>query len=50
VPLPTAALLLISRHLDANRTGTILGGRGSVVGLTPDVFADDDRVKSALVR
>jgi phosphate transport system substrate-binding protein len=50
VPLPTAALLLISRHLDAKRTGTILGGRGSVVGLTPDVFADDDRVKSALVR
>jgi phosphate transport system substrate-binding protein len=50
VPLPTAALLSISRHLDKNLTGAILGGRGAVVGLTPDVFADDERVKSALVR
>jgi phosphate transport system substrate-binding protein len=50
VPLPTAALLSISRHLDKNLTGAILGGRGSVVGLTPDVFGDDERVKSALVR
>lgn len=50
VPLPTAALLLISRHLDANLTGPMLGGRGSVVGLSPDTFVDDERVKSALVR
>jgi phosphate transport system substrate-binding protein len=50
VPLPTASLLTIARHIDQGRTGPILGGRGSVVGLTPDVFADDERVKNALVR
>jgi phosphate transport system substrate-binding protein len=50
VPLPTASLLSISRHLDKNLTGTIFGGQGSVVGVTTAAFEDDDRVKSALVR
>jgi phosphate transport system substrate-binding protein len=50
VPLPTATLLSIGRRLDAGTTGSIFGGRGSVIGLTADVFQDDDRIQSALVR
>jgi phosphate transport system substrate-binding protein len=49
-PLSTAALLTIGRRLDRTVTGSIFGGRGSVVGVTPDVFQDEDRIKNALVR
>jgi phosphate transport system substrate-binding protein len=50
VPLPTATLLSLSRHLDRNLTGSIFGGRGSVLGVTAARFEDDDRLKNELVR
>jgi phosphate transport system substrate-binding protein len=50
VPLPAATLLSVARRLDKSVTGSMFGGRGSVVGVTADVFQDDDRIKSALVR
>jgi phosphate transport system substrate-binding protein len=50
VPLSVAALLSINRHLESGATGSLFGGRGSVVGLTPDMFQDEERVKNALVR
>lgn len=50
VPLPTATLLSASRRLDAGTTGSIFGGRGSVLGLTAATFEDDDRIQNALVR
>ncbi len=31
-------------------TGSIFGGRGSVLGVTAETFQNDDRIKSALVR
>jgi phosphate transport system substrate-binding protein len=50
VPLSVAALLSINRHLESGATGSLFGGRGSVAGLTPDMFQDEERVKNALVR
>jgi hypothetical protein len=50
VPLPPATLLSVARRLDKGITGSVFEGRGSVVGVTADVFKDDDRIKSALVR
>jgi phosphate transport system substrate-binding protein len=50
VPLPTATLLSIGRRLDAGTTGSIFGGRGSVLGVTAEAFQDEDRIKNALVR
>jgi phosphate transport system substrate-binding protein len=50
VPLPIATLLSVARRLDTSVTGSVFGGRGSVVGLTAAVFQDDDRIKNALVR
>jgi phosphate transport system substrate-binding protein len=50
VPLPTAALLLINRRLESGATGSLFGGRGSVLGLTGEAFEDPDRIQSALVR
>lgn len=50
VPLPPATLLSVARRLDKLMTGSVFDGRGSVVGLTADIFRDEDRVKSALVR
>jgi phosphate transport system substrate-binding protein len=50
VPLPPATLLSVGRRLDQNVTGSILGGRGSVLGVTAETFQDDDKLKSALVR
>jgi phosphate transport system substrate-binding protein len=50
VPLSVAALLSINRHLESGTTGSLFGGRGSVVGLTPDMFQDEERVRNALVR
>jgi len=50
VPLPTATLLSVGRRLHEGVTGSIFGNRGSVLGVTSDVFNEDDRVRSALVR
>jgi len=50
VPLPTATLLATGRRLDSGVTGSMFGGRGSVLGLTAASFEDEDRIKSALVR
>jgi phosphate transport system substrate-binding protein len=50
VPLSTATLLTVERRLESTLIGSIFGGRGSVVGVSADVFADDDKVKNALVR
>jgi phosphate transport system substrate-binding protein len=50
VPLPAATLLSVSRRLEENLTGSIFGGRGSVLGVTADTFVDEDKIKSALVR
>jgi phosphate transport system substrate-binding protein len=50
VPLSTATLLSVARRLDQNVTGSIFGGRGSVLGVTADTFQDEDTLKSALVR
>ncbi len=50
VALPPATLLSVARRLDQNVTGSIFGGRGSVLGVTAETFQDDDRLKNALVR
>lgn len=50
VPLPPVTLLTAARHLDQRVTGSIFGGRGSVLGVTVDVFHVDDKTKNALVR
>jgi phosphate transport system substrate-binding protein len=50
VPLPTATLLAVSRRFESGTTGSIFGGRGSVLGLTAASFQDEDRLRSALVR
>lgn len=49
-PLSIATLLMIARRLDAGTTGTMFGGRGAVLGITPDVLRDEDAIKNALVR
>jgi len=50
VPLPPAALLTVGRRLEKHVSGSAFGAHGSVLGLTPDVFQDDERIKNALVR
>jgi phosphate transport system substrate-binding protein len=50
VPLSPASLLLASRRIDQNLTGSIFKGRGAVVGLPLNFFEDDDRVRNALVQ
>jgi phosphate transport system substrate-binding protein len=50
VALPPATLLWVARRLDQQVTGSIFGGRGSVLGVTAETFQDDDKLKSALVR
>ena len=50
LPLPPVTSLTIAKHIESRTTGSIFGGRGAVLGITPDSFADDDRVKNALVR
>ena len=42
--------LTTAKHLEAKLTGSIFGGRGAVLGITPDSFAHDERVRNALVR
>jgi len=50
VALPPVTLLTVAKHLDMQLTGSIFGGRGAVLGITANTFADDERVKTALVR
>ena len=50
VPLPAATLLSVGSRLDTRMAGSIFGGRGSVLGVTADMFQNEDRIKSALVR
>src|SRR5262245_4026288 len=50
VPLPPALLLSAGRRLDRGVTGSIFNGKGSVLGVTADVFAEEEQVKNALVR
>jgi phosphate transport system substrate-binding protein len=50
VPLPTATLLVVNRRLESSVSGSMFEGRGSVLGLTAEIFEDPDRVKNALVR
>jgi phosphate transport system substrate-binding protein len=50
VPLPTVTLLSVGRLQDKGVTGSVFGGRGSVLGVTAEMFQDEERIKSALVR
>jgi hypothetical protein len=50
VPLPPVTLLSMAKRLDKSTTGSIFGGRGSVLGVTAEAFQDEDKIKSALVR
>jgi phosphate transport system substrate-binding protein len=50
VPLPAVTLLAAARRLDKGVTGSIFGGRGSVLGVTVDTFQDEDRIQNALVQ
>jgi hypothetical protein len=50
VPLPPATLLSVARRLDTMTTGSIFGGRGSVLGVTAQMFEDEDKIRSAIVR
>ena len=50
VPLPTVTLLAAARRLDKGMTGSIFGGRGSVLGVTAETFQDEDRIQNALVQ
>ena len=50
MPLPPVTLLTVGKHLDTRVTGSIFGGRGAVLGVTADAFAEEERVKNALVR
>jgi phosphate transport system substrate-binding protein len=50
VPLPVVTLLAVSKHVDMRLTGSLFGGRGAVVGVTAATFADEERIRNALVR
>jgi phosphate transport system substrate-binding protein len=50
IPLPVVASLVAAKHLASNRTGSIFGGRGAVLGVAAETFTDEERVKNALVR
>jgi phosphate transport system substrate-binding protein len=53
VPLPPATLAAQTSRLDKGVTGSVLGGQGSVTGITFTWFDDDkerDRVRNELVR
>jgi phosphate transport system substrate-binding protein len=50
VPLPIVTLLAAGRRLDTGLTGSIFGGRGSVLGVTADTFQDEDRIQNVLVQ
>jgi phosphate transport system substrate-binding protein len=46
LPLPPVTLLSVAKRLDRNVTGSIFGGRGSVIGVTAETFQDDDRSRA----
>ena len=48
--LPPVTLLVAAQRLEENVTGSIFGGRGSVLGVTADTFAEEEETKNALVR
>ena len=53
VPLPTATLAAQASRIEKGVTGSVLGGQGSVTGITFTWFDDDkerDRVRNELVR
>jgi phosphate transport system substrate-binding protein len=50
VPLPAVALLAAAKRVDMRLTGSLFAGRGAVVGVTAATFADEERVRNALVR
>jgi phosphate transport system substrate-binding protein len=50
VPLPPVTLLAAARRLDSGMTGSIFGGRGSVLGVTAETFQDEDRIQNVLVQ
>ena len=50
VPLPVVTLLAVAKHVDMRLTGSLFGGRGAVVGVTAGTFADEERIRNALVR
>jgi phosphate transport system substrate-binding protein len=50
VPLPAVALLAAAKRVDMRLTGSLFAGRGAVVGVTAGTFADEERVRNALVR
>jgi phosphate transport system substrate-binding protein len=50
VPLPPVTLLTVGKHLETKVTGSIFGGRGAVLGVTAASLAQEERVKTALVR
>ena len=43
-------VLTVAKHVEMRVTGSIFGGRGAVLGVTPDTFAQEEQVKNALVR
>ena len=50
IPLPPVTVLTVAKHLNMRVSGSIFGDRGAVLGVTADTFADDERIKNALVR
>jgi phosphate transport system substrate-binding protein len=50
MPLPIVVLLNAGRRLDNGVTGSLFGGRGSIVGITADVLEEQEKIRNALVR
>jgi phosphate transport system substrate-binding protein len=50
MPLPLGTTLRVGQRFEDGTVGSVFGGRGAIVGITADVFRDDDKIKSALVR
>jgi hypothetical protein len=54
LPLPTAALVAQASRFDKKITGSVLGGQGSVTGVSLNAFDEEekerDRIRSALVQ
>jgi phosphate transport system substrate-binding protein len=50
VPMPPVALLAASKRVDMRLTRALFAGRGAVAGVTAAMFADEERIRNALVR
>jgi hypothetical protein len=50
MPLPLGTTLRVGQRFEDGTVGSVFGGRGAIVGITADVFRDEDKIKSALVR